>query len=145
MNAETLLLVFLPYHSSPNFPRILAILNLPKTSPYYAPFSPLIAKAQAVPRSYITSSISPSRDKSLHLLGDVAGLIKRAIKEGVVHRALLTFWTATMVDLLEAGKQGKGLHEGLVKLLVETFVVILETPNGGEEVNVSSLSCKITV
>ncbi|KAK8849743.1 hypothetical protein IAR55_005078 [Kwoniella newhampshirensis] len=135
MNAETLLQVFLPYHSSPNFARILAILTLSKSSPYHAPFSPLIAKAQPVPRSYITSSISPSRDKSLHLLGDVAGMVKTAIKEGVVHRALLTFWTATLVDLLEGGKQGKGLHEGLVKLLVETFVVILETPSGGEDVN----------
>ncbi|WWD20373.1 hypothetical protein CI109_104849 [Kwoniella shandongensis] len=135
MNAETLLLTFLPYHSSPNFARILAILTLPKTSPYFAPFSALIAKAQPVPRSYITSSISPSRDKSLHLLGDVAGLVKQAIKEDVVHRALLTFWTATMVDLMETGKQGKGLEEGLIKLLVETFVVILETPKGGEDVN----------
>ncbi|WWC92888.1 uncharacterized protein L201_007850 [Kwoniella dendrophila CBS 6074] len=135
MNAEVLLQVFLPYHESPNFPRILAILTIPQTSTYYAPFFPLIKNAQPVPRSYITSVISPARDKSLHLLGDVAGMVHQAVKEKVVHRALLTFWTATMVDLLGEGKKGKGVHEGLVKTMVEAFVIILSATHGGEDVN----------
>nr|XP_019009268.1 uncharacterized protein I206_05916 [Kwoniella pini CBS 10737]OCF48049.1 hypothetical protein I206_05916 [Kwoniella pini CBS 10737] len=135
MNAETLLQVFLPYHESPNFPRILSILTLPQTSTYYAPFFPLIKNAQPVSRSYITTTISPARDKSLKLLGDVATMVQQAVKEQAVHRSLLTFWTATMVDLVESGKQGKGIHEGLVKIMVEAFVTILSTKNGGEDVN----------
>ncbi|WVF68418.1 hypothetical protein IAT40_003183 [Kwoniella sp. CBS 6097] len=135
MNADVLLEVFLPYHESPNFPRILAILTIPQTSPYHAPFSPLIKNAQAIPRSYIATAISPAKDKSLHLLNNVAGLIQQAIKEKVVHRALLTFWSAIMVDLLDSAKQGKGVNEGLVKVMVEVFVTILSTPNGGEDVN----------
>ncbi|WRT69783.1 uncharacterized protein IL334_006774 [Kwoniella shivajii] len=135
MNAEILLQVFLPYHESPNFPRILAILTIPQNSPYYAPFFPLIKNAQPIPRSYITTVISPARDKSLHLLTDVAGMVEQAIKEKVVYRALLTFWTATMVDLLEGGNAGKGVHEGLVKVMVEAFVIILSTPQGGEDVS----------
>ncbi|OCF41969.1 hypothetical protein I317_04161 [Kwoniella heveanensis CBS 569] len=135
MNADVLLEVFLPYHESPNFPRILAILTISQTSPYYAPFSPLIKNAQAIPRSYIATAISPAKDKSLHLLTNVAGLAQQAIKEKIVHRALLTFWSAIMVDLLEGAKSGKGVQEGLVKVMVEVFVTILSTPNGGEDVN----------
>ncbi|WVR07984.1 hypothetical protein IAU60_005027 [Kwoniella sp. DSM 27419] len=135
MNAEVLLQVFLPYHESPNFPRILAILTIPKTSPYYAPFFPLIKDPQIVPRTYIARAISPAKDKSLHLLTDIAGLVQQAIKEKVTHRALLTFWTSVMIDLIDGGKAGKGLPEVLVKSLVETFVIILSMSNSGEDVN----------
>ncbi|KAK4685034.1 U3 small nucleolar RNA-associated protein 10, partial [Tremellales sp. Uapishka_1] len=135
MNAEILLQVFLPYHDSPNFTRMLAILNLPPTSPYHAPFTPLIQKAQPVPRSYITSAISPARDSSLRLLSDIADMVRIAHEEKVVHRALLTFWTSVMVDLLEKSKTGKGVSEGLVKVLVEAFVTILSISSGGPEIN----------
>lgn len=141
MNVDEVLRAFLPYHESPNFPRILAILTIPKTSPYYATFAPLIKNAQPIPRSYIVTSISPAKDKSLVLLGDIASMVQQAIKEDVVHHALLTFWTATMVDLLEGARHGKGANEGVVKQLVESFVTLLETPKAGEDVNVSNLWC----
>ncbi|WVQ74325.1 U3 small nucleolar RNA-associated protein 10 [Cryptococcus sp. DSM 104548] len=135
MNSETVLRVFLPYHESQNFPRILTILTLPSTSPYHVPFSPLIKNAQAIPRSYIVTAISPAKDKSLHLLGDLISAVQQAVKEGVVHRALLTFWSATLVDLLEGAKRAKGVNEAVVRLLVEAFVTLLETPKVGEDVN----------
>ena len=137
MNAETLLQVFLPYHSSPNFARILAILTIPTDSPYYAPFAPLVKKAQPIPRSYITAAIVPEREKSLRLLGDVMGMIKVALKEGVVHRALVAFWTGTFVELVEKSRAGKSVGEGLVKTLVEVFVDAMSTKDGGIEINVS--------
>lgn len=135
MNAEVLLQVFLPYHSSPNFARVLAILTLPVESPYHAPFSPLIKQAQPVPRSYITTVIAPEREKSLRLLSDVAGMIQVALAEKTVHRALLAFWTGVMVELLEKSRNGKGVGEGLVKVLVETFAGILTTKQSGKDVN----------
>ncbi|WVQ84520.1 hypothetical protein IAT38_006674 [Cryptococcus sp. DSM 104549] len=135
LNAEALLQVFLPYHESPNFPRILAILTLPPSSPYFVPFAPLIKSAQPIPRSYIVTAISPAKDRSLQLVTGVAGLVQQAVQEGVVHRALLAFWSAVMVELLEAGKRGKGVEEGLVKVLVEAFVTVLSLPRGGEDVN----------
>jgi U3 small nucleolar RNA-associated protein 10 len=136
MNSEAVLRVFLPYHESPNFPRILSILVIPTSSPYYAPFSSLIKKAQPIPRSYITTVISPARDRSLHLLGDIAGLVKQAVEEKVVHRALLAFWTSVMVDLLEKTKIASSVPESVVKLLVETFVTVLSIPDAGSDVNV---------
>jgi U3 small nucleolar RNA-associated protein 10 len=135
MNAEMLLQIFLPYHSSPNFPRILAILTLPPTSPWHAPFISLIKSPQAIPRSYITAAISPEREKSLRLFGQVAGMLKEALTEGIVHRALLGFWTGLMVDSLEKIKNGQ-INEGMVKMLVESFVDILITPGAGQDVNV---------
>lgn len=140
MNAETVLQVFLPYHQSPNFPRMLSILTIPQKSRYHAPFSPLIKNAQPLPRSYITQSISPSRDKSLRLLLDVAGLVQAAIVEGTVHRGMLAFWSATMVELIESERSGKGVSEALVKVLVEAFVGILEAPKAGPDVNVRNFS-----
>lgn len=139
MNADEVLRAFLPYHEAPNFPRILAILTIPKRSPYYATFAPLVKNAQPVPRSYIVTSISPAKDKSLVLLGDIASMVQQAVKEGTVHHALLTFWTATMVDLLEGARHGKGANEGVVKQLVESFVTLLETPKAGEDVNVGNI------
>jgi len=140
MNAEVVLQVFLPYHQSPNFPRMLSILTIPKASRYFAPFDPLIKNAQPLPRSYITQSVSPSRDKSLRLLMDVAGMVQVALADNVVHRGLLAFWSATMVELIESERSGKGVGEGLVKVLVEAFVGILETPKGGQDVNVSLIT-----
>lgn len=139
MNADEVLRAFLPYHEAPNFPRILAILTIPKRSPYYATFAPLVKNAQPVPRSYIVTSISPAKDKSLVLLGDIASMVQQAVKEGTVHHALLTFWTATMVDLLEGARHGKGANEGVVKQLVESFVTLLETPKADEDVNVGNI------
>lgn len=128
--------VFLPYHDSPNFARILAILSLPTSSPYSAPFAPLVKAAQQVPREYITTAISSARDPSLRLLTDVAESVKTAVKEQTVHRALLAFWTATLVDLLERTRSSNGrIAEGVVKVLVETFVNLLSIPHTGPEVN----------
>lgn len=137
MNAEVVLQVFLPYHDSPNFARMLAILDLPKTSPYHAPFSALAKRSQPVPREYITSAISSARDPSLRLLTDVCTSVQRALEELTVHRSLLAFWTATLVDLLNRARNGSGgrIPEGTVKILVETFTTLLSTRRAGSEVN----------
>ncbi|WVN90881.1 uncharacterized protein L203_106124 [Cryptococcus depauperatus CBS 7841] len=135
MNAEAILKVFLPYHGASNFPRLLAILNIPKSSPYYAPFSPLTKNAQTVPRSYIVTAISPTKDKSLTLLNDIIAMVQMSINDGSAHRAVLAFWSSTIVDLLEGARHGSGLDDKIVKVLVEAFVTMLETPNGGEDVN----------
>lgn len=137
MNAEVLLQVFLPYHSSPNFARILAIIKLPTDSVYTAPFQPLIKNAQPVPRTFITASLAPERERSLRLLGDVAGMLSVAVAEGVVHRAMVAFWSGVMVELIDKSAKGKGMSETLVKVLVETFVNVLSIKNGGKDVNVS--------
>jgi U3 small nucleolar RNA-associated protein 10 len=135
MNAEVLLQVFLPYHDSSNFARVLAILTLPTTSAYHAPFAALAKKAQAVPREYIVSAISSARDPSLRLLTDVATSVKAAIDEDVVHRALLAFWSASLVDLLERHKATGRVPEGVVKILVEAFVTLVSRHAAGPEVN----------
>ena len=139
MNAEIVLQVFLPYHETQNFARILAILTVPLESPYYAPFSSLVKKSQPIPRSYISNDISAKRDPSLRLLTDVVGLIKAALKEGVVHRALLAFWSGVVVDLLQTGGTRLENEEGTVKILVEAFVGVLTTKHGGKDVNVSAV------
>jgi U3 small nucleolar RNA-associated protein 10 len=137
MNADALLQTFLPYHDSQNFARMLAILTLPQTSPYHAPFAPLVKKAQPVPREYITNAVSSARDPSLRLLGNLVGSVQAALEEGVTHRALLAFWSATLVDLIQRARTGAGgrMPEGVVKLFVEAFVNLLSAHKAGPEVN----------
>lgn len=137
MNAETVIKVFLPYHESPNFHRMLAILTIPTTSVYHAPFQPLIRGAQPVPRSYIVKAISPAKEPSLRLLSDVARMVLVALDEGVVHRALLAFWSASITELLEGAKGGQGVRENAVKVFVEAFIELLTYPSAGPDVNVS--------
>lgn len=139
MNAETVLQVFLPYHDSPNFARMLAILTIPQTSVYHAPFAPLIKNAQPLKRAYIATAISPSRDRSLRLLRDVAGMVQAALLEKTVHRAMLGFWSATIVEMLENLRStNQALSDGTVKTLLEAFVGILSSHAGGEDVNVGA-------
>lgn len=135
-NVETTLQVFLPYHESPNFARMLAILTIPQTSPWFAAFHPLIKNAQPVPRSYIATAISPAKEPSLRLLSSVVGSVQVAMKEQTVHRALLALWTSTIVEMLERSAAATGPAEGFVKLLVEAFVEILSA-TGGQDVSVS--------
>ncbi|CAK9783229.1 hypothetical protein CC85DRAFT_281973 [Cutaneotrichosporon oleaginosum] len=137
MNAEALLQTFLPYHDSQNFARMLAILTFPLTSPYHAPFAPLVKKAQPVPREYITNAVSSARDPSLRLLGNLVGSVQTALDEGATHRALLAFWSATLVDFIQRARTGAGgrMPEGVVKLLVEAFVGLLSAHKAGPEIN----------
>ena len=139
MNPEAVLQVFLPYHSTPNFARIIAILTIPNDSPYHAPFAPLVKKAQPIPRSYISTIISPEKERSLRLLEDVVDLVKQAQGEGVVHRAMLSFWSGIIVDLLERYQAGSNPPEGLIKNLVQSFVDLLSIKAGGADLNVSRL------
>ena len=137
MNAEVVLQIFLPYHSTPNFARMIAILTIPNDSPYHAPFAPLVKKAQPIPRSYISTVISPEKERSLRLLEDVVGIVSQAHAEGALHRALLSFWSGTIVDLLGRYSAGIAPQEGLIKILVQSFVDILSTRGGGSDLNVS--------
>jgi U3 small nucleolar RNA-associated protein 10 len=114
---------------------MLSILTIPPTSPYFAPFAPLIKDAQPLPRSYISTAISPAKESSLRLLTDVVGMVPRALSEGPVHRAMLNFWSGVIVELLEKPSGGKGA-EGMVKALVEAFEIVLSTPEAGQDVNV---------
>ncbi|KAL7425209.1 snoRNA-binding rRNA-processing protein utp10 [Cryptotrichosporon argae] len=135
LNANTVIQVFLPYHDSPNFARMLAILTLAPSSAYHAPFAALVQKAQPVPRAYLATHLSATRDPSLRLLTDAASMIRRALDEDVVHRALLTFWTGLLVDMIEVAGKGVALGEATVKVFVEAFVDVLSTPNTGADVN----------
>ncbi|RXK39692.1 hypothetical protein M231_03047 [Tremella mesenterica] len=136
MNVETVLQVFLPYHDSPNFARMLAILTIPQTSIYHAPFSSLVKDSQPVSRTYIANSISPTRDKSLRLLRDISGMLRQALQDGVAHRALSGFWTATLTELLENSRASRqSLSDGTVKVLVEACVEVMRFKGAGQDAN----------
>jgi U3 small nucleolar RNA-associated protein 10 len=133
MNVAAVLEAFLPYHASTHFPRILAILVIPITSPFHALLQPLVKDPQPLTRSALITALGPSSDPSLRALREIMAFIPRAIEDKTVHRTLLTFWTGLTVDLVERQNGAKGgVQENVVRILVESFVVLLEAAGSNE-------------
>lgn len=112
---------------------MLAILNIPSTSAFHAVLQPLVKDPQPLTRSALITAIGPASDPSLRALREIMAFVPRAIEEGTVHRTLLTFWTGLLVDMIERQKGSKGgIQEGVVRLLVESFVILLEAASSDE-------------
>jgi U3 small nucleolar RNA-associated protein 10 len=139
MNVGAVIQAFLPYHESTQFPRILAILQLDPKSPYYNLLHPLQKTPQTLDRALIVRYMSPAKDSSLFVLQDIMNLLAQAEQERAVHRALVNFWGAVMLDFVERMRLEKnGIPEPVVKILVEGFIKVLSCQHGGADFAVSS-------
>lgn len=133
-----LLEAFLPYHDSPYFPRILAILTLPKSLPLHHVLHPLQSSPATLDRSLLVRGMLPAKDPSLALLREVVLFLPAAAREGNIHPALLTFWTATMVDFLERVRHDQqGRSEELARVLTEGLLECLKSAQEDEQLGVS--------
>lgn len=146
MNTGAVIQAFLPYHESSQFPRILAILKLDQKSPYYNLLHPLQKSPQVLDRALLVRYMSPAKDSSLFILQDIMNLLAQAEHERAVHRALINFWGAIMLDFVERMRSEKnGIPEPVVKILVEGYIKVLSCQHGGPDFAVSnpasSLEC----
>lgn len=140
MNVGAVIQAFLPYHESSQFPRILAILKLDTKSPYYNLLHPLQKTPQTLDRALLVRYMSPAKDSSLFVLQDVMNLLAQAEQEKAVHRALVNFWGAVMLDFVDRMRLEKnGIPEPVVKVLVEGFIRVLSCQHGGPDFAVSGL------
>lgn len=130
MNADSCLRAFLPYHEAPQFPRMLAILRLEQTSPYYYLLHPLQKSPQPLSRELLTRYMTIQKDPSLAMLRDVLGMLPAAATSS--HRTLLNFWSATFVEYVERVRQG-GIPDQVVKVLVEGLVTALNVKKTGPD------------
>jgi U3 small nucleolar RNA-associated protein 10 len=111
----------------------LAILNIPSTSAFYAVLQPLVKDPQPLTRSALITALGPASDPSLRALQEIMAFVPRAIEDSTVHRTLLTFWTGLVVDMIERQKGFKGgVQEGVVRILVESFVTLLQSASSDE-------------
>lgn len=88
--------------------------------------------------------MSPSKDLSLAALREVLALLPLAKKTDNVHRTLLTFWSATLIDYIERIRTNKKeTSEEVVKVLTEGIFRSLEAAQGDEQVMVRRYICFI--
>ncbi|KAF9021672.1 hypothetical protein BDZ89DRAFT_1137818 [Hymenopellis radicata] len=105
-NVESLLSLFLPYHESPHFAKMVTILHL-KPNTMWDFLIPFQKAAQSVPRIALVKEML----KNTEVTRFITNLLPSALKAGSSHRTLLAFNAATLHDYLA---HKKDLDDGTV-------------------------------
>ncbi|CAK5279397.1 unnamed protein product, partial [Mycena citricolor] len=113
-NVESILALFLPYHESPHFAKMLSILHIKPNSTWIF-LLPFKAAAQNIQRPALVTEMLKNADAT-HF---VVNLLPSALKGGYSHHTLLAFNAATVHDYL---KRAKSLDEGTLALLLSAFL-----------------------
>ncbi|KAK9247957.1 hypothetical protein V1506DRAFT_580237 [Lipomyces tetrasporus] len=106
LNAEILLLTFLPYYSHPIFSRVLDTISLP-LPPLFTFLSNSKTTATNPPRNLLTRALS--RDAELFSL--VSEHIVTQINTQRAYHALLSFWTSATISVILSMKEAKIFEE----------------------------------
>ncbi|KIO05768.1 hypothetical protein M404DRAFT_103232, partial [Pisolithus tinctorius Marx 270] len=118
-NVDAVLALFLPYHESPHFVKMLSILHIPPTSC----FSFLLAfKSAAKPLS--RSALVKEMVSGVEVARFTAELLPTAVKCSYSHRTLLAFNTATMHDYISSVPR---LDDGMLAFILPASLTPLET------------------
>ncbi|TFK24886.1 hypothetical protein FA15DRAFT_669091 [Coprinopsis marcescibilis] len=117
-NIDALMTLFLPYHETPHFTKMISILEL-KPNTRWGFLIPYKTAAQNVPRVSLVSEMLRNGDVARF----VAALLPDAVKEGRVHRTLLAFNAATIHEFI---KRSKSLDEGTVAFLLPSLLEPLQ-------------------
>ncbi|KAF8626030.1 hypothetical protein AX15_005120 [Amanita polypyramis BW_CC] len=120
-NVEDVLALFLPYHETPHFTKMLTILHI-KPNSTWSFLLPFKAAAQSVPRSPMVTEMLRNTD----VIRFVASLLPSAIKMNRVHRVLLMFNAACLYDFIT---RSKSLDEGTVSFLLPALLEPLLSAN----------------
>ncbi|KAF9034474.1 hypothetical protein BDZ89DRAFT_1158021 [Hymenopellis radicata] len=99
-NVESLLSLFLPYHESPHFAKMVTILHL-KPNTMWDFLIPFQKAAQSVPRIALVKEML----KNTEVTRFITGLLPSALTGGSSHRTLLAFNAATLHDYLAHKKE----------------------------------------
>ncbi|KAF8889071.1 hypothetical protein BD779DRAFT_1714897 [Infundibulicybe gibba] len=121
-NVESLLCLFLPYHESPHFAKMVTILHINCWDRRNSKWSFLLAyksAAQSVPRAALVKEMLRSSD----IARFVTSLLPDAMKGGYSHRTLLAFNAASLHDYL---LRLKSLDEGIAAFILPALLVPLE-------------------
>ncbi|KAK9370858.1 hypothetical protein V1509DRAFT_614990 [Lipomyces kononenkoae] len=110
LNAEILLLTFLPYYSHPIFSRVLDIVSLP-LPPIFSFLSNSKTTATNPPRNLLTRALS--RDAELFSL--VSDHIATLINAHLEYHALLSFWSSATISAILSMKESQVLEETIAE------------------------------
>ncbi|PPQ90282.1 hypothetical protein CVT25_013107 [Psilocybe cyanescens] len=109
-NVEATLSLFLPYHESPHFAKIVTILQL-KPNSIWSFLIPYKSAAQNLPRVSLVTEMLKNSD----LARFVISLLPVAVKKGLGHHVLFAFNAATLYDFI---KRSKSMSEGTMAYLL---------------------------
>ncbi|KAK9447659.1 uncharacterized protein V1518DRAFT_406669 [Limtongia smithiae] len=120
LNAELLILTFLPYHAHPVFSRILDILPTP-LPPLFAFLTNSKTTATLPPRTLLTRAFA--RDAELFAL-----MSEHIVAQVVAHReyhALLTFWSSFTISVVLSLREGRSSEETIAERVIPHVSSIL--------------------
>ncbi|KAG6888637.1 hypothetical protein C0992_007989 [Termitomyces sp. T32_za158] len=118
-NVEAVLSLFLPYHESPHFTKMLSILHIKQNSTWSF-LLPFKSAAQNLPRMSLVTEMLRNTDVSRF----VTSLLPSALKEKRSHRVLLAFNAACLHDFIS---RSKALDEGTVAYLLPALLEPLQS------------------
>ncbi|KAH6904492.1 hypothetical protein BKA70DRAFT_1373519 [Coprinopsis sp. MPI-PUGE-AT-0042] len=117
-NINAVMALFLPYHETPHFTKMLSIMDL-KPGSLWGFLIPYKSAAQNIRRVSLVSEML----KSVDLARFITLLLPVAIKEGRAHRTLIAFNAATLNEFI---KRNKALEEGTVAFLLPALLEPLQ-------------------
>jgi U3 small nucleolar RNA-associated protein 10 len=114
-NLEDVLALFLPYHESPHFAKMVTILHIPENSTWSF-LRPFKSAAQSLPRVPLVTEMLKNTDVARF----VAKLVPESIKKGYCHRTLLAFNAACLHDfMLRSARLDEGTMTFILAALLE--------------------------
>ncbi|KAL6308934.1 hypothetical protein BKA93DRAFT_724934 [Sparassis latifolia] len=127
-NVKHVLALFLPYHESPHFAKMVTILHIPDQSVFRF-LLPYKKNVVSLPRSALVAEMSKNSDFARFVLE----LLPKALREDAgLHRALVAFHTGLSLDFVA---HQQTLDEGAVAFLLPAFVEPLQfRPNASSTV-----------
>ncbi|KAG7447396.1 uncharacterized protein BT62DRAFT_967377 [Guyanagaster necrorhizus] len=117
-NVESVLSLFLPYHESPHFAKMVTILHVQPNSTWNF-LIPFKKAAQSVSRMALVKEMLKNSDVSRFIVN----LLPAAIKGGYSHRSLLAFNAASLHDYM---MHSKTLDDGTLAYLLPAFLKPLQ-------------------
>ncbi|TFK71529.1 hypothetical protein BDN72DRAFT_432062 [Pluteus cervinus] len=139
-NVDAVIRLFLPYHESPHFAKMLSILHL-KPNTTWSFLIPFKSAAQALPRTALVTAMLKDSDvarfvstilpdtikQGLRSSSSSRGSSKRKRRSLKLHHTLIAFNVATILEFVERSRK---LDEGTVAFLLPA---ILEGTQSGKE------------
>lgn len=117
-NAEDILRLFLPYHDSPHFTKMVTILHIRPNSTFSF-LNAYKSAAQPLPRAALIKEMHQNVDVARF----VSSLLPTAIEHNYVHRTLVAFYVGAMLDFV--GKSKK-LDDSVLAFLLPAMLVPLQ-------------------
>ncbi|KDQ54552.1 hypothetical protein JAAARDRAFT_135194 [Jaapia argillacea MUCL 33604] len=117
-NVEDVLTLFLPYHESPHFAKMVTILHIKERSKFHF-LIPYKSAATSLPRAALVTEML----RNVDLARFATSLLSHSLKNGHCHRTLVVFHTSVVLDYIVRSKH---LDEGTMAFLLPSILEPLQ-------------------